>query len=179
MKRIKRLVFRLAYYPSIFILKPLDMLAHNCYNKGIVGILKMGGVIFKGSPRYISSDVYIDSFSHLTIGEDCVISKHVIFLTHDYSVTTALVADGRKPETDIKILGNIMLGDNVFVGLRTTFLPGTIVGDNVIIGAGSVVKGKIPSNTVAAGNPCKPIMSIEEYLKRKDKNWETLETEEL
>lgn len=48
-------------------------------------------------------------------------------------------------------------------------LPGVTIGDNSIIGAGSIVNKDIPSNTVAAGVPCKKICSLEEYEeKHKD-----------
>lgn len=57
----------------------------------------------------------------------------------------------------------------MYIGERTTILPGVKIGDNVIIGAGSVVVKDIPSNTVAAGVPCKPINTRESYvLKLKD-----------
>lgn len=128
-----------------------------------------------GQQRYISSDVYIDSFSHVSFGSDCVVSKNVTFLTHDYSLTTALVAANKRPKTDVQIQGKINIGSNVFIGLGTTILPGTTIGDNVIIGARSVVKGKIPSNVVAAGNPCKPIAALDEYLAKKEKQLKDLD----
>ena len=48
-------------------------------------------------------------------------------------------------------------------------MPGVTIGDNSIIGAGSIVNRDIPSNTVAAGSPCKPICTLDEYReKHKD-----------
>lgn len=175
MRRIKRLLFRLYYYPIIICLKPFDLLAHKFYNSGITQLIKQGGVKIHGIPRYISSDVYIDSFEHVELGDDIVISKKVVFLTHDYSITTAYVAVDKKPKNDIQIMGNIQIGNNVFIGLGTTILPGTTVGNNVIVGARSVIKGKIPSNVVVAGNPAKVIMSMSEYLERKAKDLNNLE----
>ncbi len=46
-------------------------------------------------------------------------------------------------------------------------LPGASIGDNVIIGAGSVVSGQIPPNSVAAGNPAKVLCSIQDYYFKK------------
>ena len=48
----------------------------------------------------------------------------------------------------------VSIGHNVWIGGSVTILPGVTIGDNVTIGAGSVVVGDIPSNTVAVGNPC-------------------------
>lgn len=45
--------------------------------------------------------------------------------------------------------------------MNTTILKGTTIGDNVIIGAGSVVSKSIPNNCVAVGNPCRVIMTLE------------------
>lgn len=44
---------------------------------------------------------------------------------------------------------------NVWIGGSVTILPGVTIGDNVTIGAGSVVVSDIPSNSIAVGNPCK------------------------
>ncbi len=48
----------------------------------------------------------------------------------------------------------IVIGNNVWIGMNSVILPGVHIGNNVVIGANSVVKHDIPSNTIAAGNPC-------------------------
>lgn len=55
----------------------------------------------------------------------------------------------------------VVIGDHVWIGDQTVILKGVTIGSNSIIGAGSVVTGSIPSNVVAAGNPCKVIRMIE------------------
>lgn len=54
----------------------------------------------------------------------------------------------------------IRVGNNVWIGAQTVVLPGLTIGDNTIIGAGSVVTKDIPSNVLAVGNPCRVIRSI-------------------
>lgn len=54
----------------------------------------------------------------------------------------------------------ITIGNNVWIGGDVTVLPGVTIGDNSIIGAGSVVTKDIPANCVAVGNPCKKIREI-------------------
>ena len=49
--------------------------------------------------------------------------------------------------------------------------PGGVIGDNCIIGAGSLVNKPIPSNSVAAGVPCRVICTIEEYYKKRQEQW--------
>ncbi len=54
----------------------------------------------------------------------------------------------------------VKIGNNVWIGGNTVILPGVTIGDNTVIGAGSVVTKNIPSNVIAAGNPCKIIRKI-------------------
>jgi acetyltransferase-like isoleucine patch superfamily enzyme len=55
----------------------------------------------------------------------------------------------------------VHIGKNVWITSNVTILPGVNIGDNSVIGAGSVVTKDIPSNVFAAGNPCKVIKKIE------------------
>jgi acetyltransferase-like isoleucine patch superfamily enzyme len=96
------------------------------------------------------------------LGSDITLAHGVTFLTHDGGV--ALIRD---VSNDLEVFGRIVLGDRVFVGTHTLFLPGVHVGSDVVIGAGSVVTRGIPSNTVAAGNPCRPIGTVDDYRRRK------------
>jgi acetyltransferase-like isoleucine patch superfamily enzyme len=61
----------------------------------------------------------------------------------------------------------IIIGDNVWIGMNSVVLPGITIGDNVAIGANSVVTKNIPSNSIAAGNPCRIIREKAPY-KGKD-----------
>lgn len=54
----------------------------------------------------------------------------------------------------------ISIGNNVWLASNVTVLPGVTIGDNAVIGAGSVVTKSIPAFTFAAGNPCRPIRPI-------------------
>ncbi len=54
----------------------------------------------------------------------------------------------------------ITIGNNVWIGGNTTILPGVNIGDNTVIGAGSVVTKNIPQNVIAFGNPCKVFRKI-------------------
>jgi len=129
------------------------------YNRLLVFV----GVRLNGIPRFISTDVRIDTFELIELGERVVISERVILLTHDFTYTTALISLGETPETDISVHRKILIGNNVFIGMRVIILAGSIIGDNVIIGAGSVVRGSIPNNSVYIGNPGKVIGNIQEY----------------
>ena len=60
----------------------------------------------------------------------------------------------------------VTVGDNVWIGGSVTIVPGVHIGNNVVIGAGSVVTKDIPDNVVAAGNPARVIKQITEDDRR-------------
>lgn len=60
----------------------------------------------------------------------------------------------------------VEIGNHVWIGGNTVIMPGVRIGDNVVIGAGSVVTKDIPSNVAAAGNPCRVIKEITEADKK-------------
>jgi acetyltransferase-like isoleucine patch superfamily enzyme len=143
----------------------------NLYNS----LLKRHGFKIKGTPRFIAKSVQFDDFDRITLGDRLVASMNVHFLTHDYSFTTALIASGETPTTDIGILRDIVVGDNVFIGMNSILLPGTIIGNHVIVGAGSVVRGTIPDYSLVAGNPAQVIGDIREYAtKIKNRNAQSI-----
>ena len=57
----------------------------------------------------------------------------------------------------------VHIGRNCWLGAGVIVLPGVTIGDNSVIGAGSVVTKDIPSNVVAVGNPCKVLREINEH----------------
>ena len=101
----------------------------------------------------------------IKIGDDVKITRGVTMLTHgyDWSVLAGL------HDIVLGSGGGIIVGNNVFIGMNTTILKGVHIGNNVVIGAGSLVNKDIPDNYVAAGNPCKLIMPIEEYFEKRKK----------
>lgn len=106
----------------------------------------------------------------ITFGDNVTVSFDVAFVTHDAGtrVLRNLAEPGSKEKQTV-IYGEIKVGNNTFIGCRSTVLPGVKIGSNCIIGAGSVVNRDIPDNSVAAGVPCKVICTIDEY-KEKHQN---------
>lgn len=89
-------------------------------------------------------------------------------MTHDYSWSVLVGVYG----DCLGGVGPVVIGNNVFIGMHSIILKGTTIGNNVIIGAGSVVNGKVESNSVYAGVPAKRIMSLEDYYRKKKENYE-------
>ena len=105
----------------------------------------------------------------ISIGDYCKVAGGVIILSHDYSRSVLRI----KYNEIIGEAGLTRIGSNVFIGMNAIILMGVKIGSNVIVGAGSVVTHDIPDDTVAAGNPARIIMPLDEfYKKRKEKTIE-------
>lgn len=94
----------------------------------------------------------------IEIGDHVVIAKGTSFMTHDGGVWIF-----RDKDPNIDLFGKIKVGNNCVIALNVIILPNTTIGNNCVIGAGSVVRGVIPDNSVAIGNPAKVIMSTGIY----------------
>ncbi len=70
-------------------------------------------------------------------------------------------------------VGEVTIGDDVFIGNGAIILPNTHIGSKVIIGAGCVVAKDIPDNSVVVGNPCRIICSCDEYIERQKERQKT------
>lgn len=123
------------------------------------------GVEIGEGTRIVSKDVHFTFGSEpylIRIGKRCSMAAGVRFITHDGGVWTI-----RKDVPEIDVFAPIEIKDNSIIGMNTIILPGVTIGPNSVVGAGSVVSKDIPPNTVAAGVPCRPLMSLEDYRKKK------------
>lgn len=116
----------------------------------------------------------VDSFGSepylITIGNNVTITNGVRLLTHDGGMRVISKLYGVKWDK----FGKIVIGNNVFIGIDSIIMPNVTIGDNCIIGAGSVVTSSCESNFVYAGVPARKICSITEYYnKNKTKVDET------
>jgi acetyltransferase-like isoleucine patch superfamily enzyme len=88
----------------------------------------------------------------IEIGNHTAVAAGSQFITHDGATWVF--------EDDVEgggIFGKIVVGNNVFIGINCILLSNTSLGDNCIVGAGSVVRGHFPENSVIAGNPAQII----------------------
>lgn len=90
----------------------------------------------------------------VTIGDDCFIGPNVSIYTACHS-TKPIERNSRK-----EWARPVSIGNNCWIGGSVTILPGVTIGDNVTIGAGSVVVKDIPSDSIAVGNPAKVVKRI-------------------
>lgn len=117
-----------------------------------------GGEILSEMPECFGSEPYL-----IKIGNNVRITHGVRFITHDGGVWVIRNKYGLK---NADIFGNIVIKDNVHIGMGVTIMPGVTIGNNVVIGCGAVVTKDIPDNSIAVGVPARVIKNIEEYYEK-------------
>jgi acetyltransferase-like isoleucine patch superfamily enzyme len=115
---------------------------------------------------------------HISIGENCGISGSTIYSMLDIRIGNNSIIganckiidnDFHPIEKEYRVLNlnkeyarknPVVIGNDCFIGMNSIILKGTTLGNNVIVGAGSVVSGNFPDNVIIAGNPAKIIRTI-------------------
>lgn len=130
--------------------------------------IKIGeNVNFYGDLRTVSIDITRPSL--VKIGNNICVALPFGIITHGAELTVFR----EKYKEIIGSSGKVTIGNNVYIGADVLIVKGSKIGDNVIIGAKSLVSGDIPSDSVVVGIPAKKIMSLKEfYEKRKKKSFE-------
>ena len=90
----------------------------------------------------------------ITIGNNVFIAPNVCIVTEEHAMDVKQRVEG------LEYTHPVNIGDNVWICTGAIILPGVTIGDNSVIGAGSVVTKDIPPNSLAVGNPCRVIREI-------------------
>ena len=148
------------------ILKPSDIEGKNKLIKKIFGKTgneitveqnfwcDYGYNISVGENFYMNHNCTILDCAKIEFGDNVFVAPNCGFYTAGHPLDFETRNKGLEYAKPLKIGNNVWIGGNVIV------LPGVNIGDNVVIGAGSVVNKDIPENSVAVGNPCKVIKKI-------------------
>jgi acetyltransferase-like isoleucine patch superfamily enzyme len=92
--------------------------------------------------------------SNIVIGSNCMIGAHCAFMPYQHGFTDCSRPMNKQPLTS---RGDIVLEDDVWLGVRVTVMDGVVIGQGAIIGAGAVVTKDVPPYTIAAGVPARVI----------------------
>lgn len=145
---------------------------------GIAEVVKK--LLGKSEGAFINPPFYCDYGSHIEVGKNffanynCTILDVAKVKIGDYcqmapNVSIYTAGHPVYPDTRNSMYEygkEITIGDNVWIGGNTVICPGVHIGNNVVIGAGSVVTKDIPDWSIAAGNPCRVLRTITEADKR-------------
>ena len=111
--------------------------------------------IYWGENSYANYNLTVLDCAKVVIGDDVLIGPNVNIFTAAHPISPSQRKSGLEFAKDIEI------GDGSWIGGATTINPGVKIGKNLIIGSGSVVTKDIPDNTIAVGNPCRVIKTID------------------
>lgn len=130
-----------------------------------------GGHVHFGKNIYANFGLTLVDDTHIYVGDCTMFGPNVVVATAGHPILPELREQGYQYNMPVHI------GRNCWIGAGVIIVPGITIGDNVVIGAGSIVTRDIPDNVVAVGNPCKVLREVNErdwefYFKdrRIDKN---------
>ncbi|MGK6340801.1 sugar O-acetyltransferase [Chryseobacterium sp. DT-3] len=112
-----------------------------------------------GENFYANHNLTILDCAKVKFGDNVFIGPNCSFYTAGHPL------DAKQRNEGLEYAHPITVGDNVWLGGNVVVLPGVSIGNNTVIGAGSVVTKDIPDYVVAVGNPCRVIKNVEENLK--------------
>jgi len=110
--------------------------------------------IFVGENVFLNFDCVLLDCNKIEIGNDVQVGPGV----HIYTATHPMDASTRK--SGLEQAKAVRIASGVWLGGRSVICPGVSIGENTVVGAGSIVVRDLPANVFAAGNPCKPIRAI-------------------
>ncbi len=127
-----------------------------------------------GKNIYCNFNLTLVDDTHIYVGDCTMFGPNVTVATAGHPILPELREKGYQYNAPVHI------GKNCWIGAGALIMPGITIGDNVVIGAGSVVTKDVPSNVVAVGNPCRVLREVNEhdkeyYFKDKKINWSEME----
>lgn len=114
-----------------------------------------------GENFFMNHNCVILDCAAVTFGDNVFIAPNCGFYTAGHPL------DAEQRNAGLEYAYPITVGNHVWIGGNVVVLPGAVIEDYAVIGAGSVVTGRIPANVIAAGNPCRTLRPITEGDKHK------------
>lgn len=126
-----------------------------------------------GNNVYANFNLTMVDDTHIYVGDNTMFGPNVTIATAGHPILPEL------REKAYQYNAPVHIGKNCWLGAGVIVLPGITIGDNVVIGAGSIVTKDIPSNVVAVGNPCKVLRPVNDrdkefYFKNKKIDYDNL-----
>lgn len=151
-------------------------IGENCYIEPPFHANFGGHHVHFGTGVYANFNLTLVDDTHIYVGDYTMFGPNVVLATAGHPIAPELRKRGYQYNAPIHIGNNCWLGTGVLV------MPGITIGDNVIIGAGSVVTKDIPSNVIAVGNPCHILREVNEhdreyYFRDNKIDWDEMKRE--
>ena len=131
-------------------------LGEGCYVESPFHANFAGKFVHFGKNVYANFNLTLVDDTHIYVGDYTMIGPNVTIATAGHPICPELRERGMQYNLPVRI------GRNCWLGAGVVVLPGVTIGDNVVIGAGSIVTKDLPSNVVAVGNPCRILREVGE-----------------
>jgi len=129
----------------------------NCYIEPPFHANFGGHHVHFGSNIYANFNLTLVDDTHIYVGDHTMIGPNVTLATAGHPILPELREQNYQYNMPVHIGRNCWLGTGVIV------LPGVTIGDNVVVGAGSIVTKDLPDNVVAVGNPCRVLRQVSDH----------------
>lgn len=151
-------------------------IGENCYIEPPFHANFGGKHVHFGKNIYANFNLTMVDDGHIYVGDYTMFAPGVIVATAGHPILPEL------RETVYQYNMPVHIGKNCWIGAGAIILPGVTIGDQVVVGAGSVVTKDLSSNVVAVGNPCRVVREVNEhdriyYFKNRKIDWNTLPQE--
>lgn len=134
-------------------------IGENCYIEPPLHANWGGKHVHFGKNVYANFGLTLVDDTHIYVGEGTMFGPNCVIATAGHPI------DAELRERQLQYNIPVHIGRNCWLGAGVLVMPGVTIGDNTVIGAGSVVTKDIPANVVAVGNPCRVLREIGEHDK--------------
>ena len=131
-------------------------LGENCYIEPPLHANWGGKHVHFGDGVYANFNLTLVDDTHIYVGDYTMLAPNVVIATAGHPILPSL------RERAYQYNSSVHIGRNCWLGAGVIVLPGVTIGDNTVVGAGSVVVHDLPANVVAVGNPCRVVREIGE-----------------
>ncbi|SCI16334.1 Galactoside O-acetyltransferase [uncultured Ruminococcus sp.] len=142
---------------EVLLREMLAELGENCYVEPPLHANYGGKFVHFGKNIYANYNLTLVDDTHIYVGDYTMFGPNVTVSTAGHPILPELREQAYQYNMPVRI------GRNCWIGAGVIIVPGITIGDNVVIGAGSIVTKDLPSNVVAVGNPCRILREVNEY----------------
>ena len=135
--------------------------------------VSMGNMTHIGKDFFANHGCVIYDHAEVRIGDNVLLGPNVIITTISHPMDAKerafrFCSNSFEPQkrVDVEEIAPITIGSNVWIAAGAIICPGVSIGDNTVIGAGSVVTRDIPANVFACGVPCRVVRALSEYTEK-------------
>ena len=148
-------------------------IGENCYIEPPFRANWGGRHVHFGKNIYANFNLTLVDDSHIYVGDHTMFGPNVTVASAGHPILPEL------REKAYQYNASVHIGKNCWIGAGVVIVPGITVGNNVVIGAGSIVTKDLPDNVVAVGNPCRILREVNErdreyYFKDRKIDWEEI-----